>query len=899
MAQSTFFQFLDKPERKAEKGSGDDTHNFMGPPYGSYRVDSTDMPEFYKLYCDHIHKNGPLTMTEKGTKIGAMRVDLDFIYNGVQETHKHTQEQVVAFMKDYMSEAKRYLKIEGVTEVFVLEKDQPTFEKIKNRSKSGIHIVIPSLKTNRYIEETIRRALVQNMESYFPKLGLADDWKKVYDPSPLTHTSNWTLLGSKKKDPNAQCYEVRYILNYDPADGEVEVETVDRYDIMRMVTPEMVRKFSIRADPSEETPLTEEGKSLSREDDETRISGGKAMVPTRGRPLTRGDPGSRGSSPMRMLQPLSEMLKKYYYAHAMNLNHMRWEDYDKWIAVGHCLKNIHPDLESTWLEFSSQFKNYNERESISKWNSFGFRNDGARAGVDTLRKWSREDNPGRYEDIEKTNIVKLVEESAKTGTEHDVALVVYSMFRDDFVCARFSASAWYRFLGHTWKETDKGVSLYVRLSDAVWRKYREQEIEYGKSSLDMPDCGHGGKKEFDANCAKCNAEKMKATFLTICLKLKTTKFKENVMKECRELFLNEEFAEKLDENKNLMAFRNGVFDVATMTFRDGKPEDCVSFCTNLDYDPDRPYYSYDCWDELNQFLHDVLPDHEVRTYFLSYLSTVLSGFNEAQKFHILTGSGSNGKSMLMNLMSTALGDYCCKAPISLLTQARNKSSAAAPELVRMKGRRFVTMQEPDEQVSINTGLMKELASSEKITCRDLYQGSKQMIDFDLQARFNFACNEKPKITTQDGGTWRRLVVIDFPTKFVHDPKLPHEKRIDESFVQKVVSPEWATVFMTYLIHLFKEGHGFRKLTPPEKVMVYTSEYKDDNDLIAKFMTDRIQIVEETDETMVVNKNDVSIAFQEWKRNNEAGRIAAGEMFKRLEARFGKLPKGGWTGFRIV
>jgi len=217
----------------------------------------------------------------------------------------------------------------------------------------------------------------------------------------------------------------------------------------------------------------------------------------------------------------------------------------------------------------------------------------------------------------------------------------------------------------------------------------------------------------------------------------------------------------------------------------------------------------------------------------------------------------------------------------------------------MKGRRFVTMQEPDEQVSINTGLMKELASSEKITCRDLYQGSKQMIDFDLQARFNFACNEKPKITTQDGGTWRRLVVIDFPTKFVHDPKMPHEKRIDESFVQKVVSPEWATVFMTYLIHLFKEGHGFRKLTPPEKVMVYTSEYKDDNDLIAKFMTDRIQIVEETDETMVVNKNDVSIAFQEWKRNNEAGRIAAGEMFKRLEARFGKLPKGGWTGFRIV
>jgi len=87
-------------------------------------------------------------------------------------------------------------------------------------------------------------------------------------------------------------------------------------------------------------------------------------------------------------------------------------------------------------------------------------------------------------------------------------------------------------------------------------------------------------------------------------------------------------------------------------------------------------------------------------------------------------------------------------------------------------------------------------------------------------------------------------------------------------------------------------------------MVYTSEYKDDNDLIAKFITDRLQIVEETMDLsgngpMSVNKNDVTIAFQEWKRNNEAGKISAGEMMKRLVAQFGNQPKGGWTNFRIV
>jgi phage/plasmid-associated DNA primase len=258
--------------------------------------------------------------------------------------------------------------------------------------------------------------------------------------------------------------------------------------------------------------------------------------------------------------------------------------------------------------------------------------------------------------------------------------------------------------------------------------------------------------------------------------------------------------------------------------------------------------------------------------------------------------------MLMNLTSTAMGDYACKAPISLLTQARNKSAAAAPELVRMKGRRFVTMQEPDEQVPLNTGLMKELASSEKITARDLYAGSKQMLDFDLQARFNLACNEKPKINTQDGGTWRRLVVINFLSKFVSDPRLPNEKPIDESIVQKSQSKEWAEAFLSYLVFLYTKGKGFRKLTPPEKVMEYTSEYKEDSDVIAKFLHEKIHVhpplAEDEQPREPTSWTSITSSFSEWKRTNELmGKGTPAELKKRIEASHGKLPRGGWTSFR--
>ena len=261
----------------------------------------------------------------------------------------------------------------------------------------------------------------------------------------------------------------------------------------------------------------------------------------------------------------------------------------------------------------------------------------------------------------------------------------------------------------------------------------------------------------------------------------------------------------------------------------------------------------------------------------------------------------------MNLMTQAMGDYATKASVTMLTQGRGKTGSANPDLVRLKGRRFATMSEPDEGAAINTGYMKELASSERVVGRDLYAGSKQMVEFDMQTRFNFSCNDKPVINTQDGGTWRRLVVIDFPTKFVTNPKLPNEKPMDESIQHKVVSDEWATCFLSYLVHLYREGNGHRKLTPPAKVMAYTSDYKDDNDAIAKFIREFVHPLEMIDGVLggvqpePVTKVALTMKFQEWKRANDlmfAKGATAKDLEKRLAATYGAYPRSGWTSFRF-
>lgn len=886
-------------KRDGRKSEGErTTHNGMSG--GAWTIDDDDIPEFYRHYSDYIRNHGFLHLTEKSTRIGALRVDLDFIYAGELENHLHNQQQVVNFTNAYMHEVKKLLVVPENIEIFVSEKQHPTFYKEKNKSKSGLHIVVPTLKSNRYVEEEIRRNLLNRMPEFFPGLPLADDWKKVYDPSPLTHTNNWTMLGSKKKEGTP--YQIKYILDWNSVSGEMSIDD----DVPVLATPELLKKMSVRSPSSDETDMTEHAKSIlkrARDGDAAPISGGHAVQPGRGRQMERGQPSSRASSPDHTTyQPLHPSMMKYYEKHVGNLAEFRFKERAHWIEVGQCLKNIHVDLFTVWDDFSQgDPSQYNPRECMTRWNSFGFRTEGMKLGIKSLRYWSRTDNPDGYDEIEKMYTEGLIEEAVGTGAEHDMAQVVFSMFRDKFKCAKFGNNVWYRFIGHVWRETDKGIGLQIMLSTEVFREIRNVKLKKELAARDAECvCPTGKGAEKDQDCPSCKAEKEDARFREMMLKLKQTKFKDNVMKECREVFLDEEFAEKLDENKNLIAFSNGVFDTLKMEFRDGSPDDYISFSTNIEFDQQTPYYRNECWPELEKFIADVLPDPEIRVYFLQHLSTSLSGGNDAQKFHILTGSGSNGKSMLMNLMSTCMGDYSCKAPISLLTQQRNKSAAAAPELVRMKGRRFVTMQEPDEGVPLNTGLMKELASCEKITARDLYAGSKAMIDFDIQARFHLACNEKPKINATDGGTWRRLIVINFRSKFVAQPHGPDEKPIDESIIQKTVSKEWTTTFMSYLIHLYKEGNGFRKLVPPEKAMEHTNEYKEENDVIARFIREYIHAYPnpQPENPDPVTMSSLKTEFKAWKVANEISfGTTPAQLVKRIEAMYGKFVKNGWTSFR--
>ena len=183
------------------------------------------------------------------------------------------------------------------------------------------------------------------------------------------------------------------------------------------------------------------------------------------------------------------------------------------------------------------------------------------------------------------------------------------------------------------------------------------------------------------------------------------------MKEAKELFYDKTFMNKIDSNPYLLCFNNCVIDYKNKISRKGQPDDYISKCTNIDYTPLCELNSssdLNIINQIKQFISQLFPEEDLQKYMWEHLASTLIGTNENQTFNIYTGSGSNGKSKLVELMTKCLGDYKATVPITLVTQSRNSIGSTSSEIVQLMGVRYAVMQEPSKGDKINEGIMKRL-----------------------------------------------------------------------------------------------------------------------------------------------------------------------------------------------
>jgi len=161
------------------------------------------------------------------------------------------------------------------------------------------------------------------------------------------------------------------------------------------------------------------------------------------------------------------------------------------------------------------------------------------------------------------------------------------------------------------------------------------------------------------------------------------------------------------------------------------------------------------------------------------------------------------------MMDAAFGDYSQKLNVVALMEKRGGANSASPEFAKLRGARFVHMEEPDESENskLNHGLMKEWTGGSKITARPLYG---KPITFRPMFKLCMACNTFPNIENEPA-TWRRIRAIEFISKFTSDPSLlsnpeqfPNHFPKDEGLREENVLLELAPAFMSLMVKYYKK-----------------------------------------------------------------------------------------------
>ena len=268
---------------------------------------------------------------------------------------------------------------------------------------------------------------------------------------------------------------------------------------------------------------------------------------------------------------------------------------------------------------------------------------------------------------------------------------------------------------------------------------------------------------------------------------------------------------------------NGYYNLKENSFY---PSDSKYMCTNItgyDYQPEG-----DC-PEFKAFLKKIIPDDNIREFFGQCVGMAMVGKVYEEVMVFLVGDGCNGKSTLANILSQVMGTYTTSLQPDVITSMTG--SKTPPDIAEVRGRRIVFISETEEGDTLSTKALKRLCSNERLAVRRLYCMPESFVPSHT---IFYSTNHKPRVSSNDNGTWRRIKIIPFTYQFKEEEKITN-------FAEKLLEKEGGAILHWCIEQAQKFIANGLKLIAPEEVKAETNEYKQSEDVMAQFVDEMIVI----------------------------------------------------------
>ena len=196
---------------------------------------------------------------------------------------------------------------------------------------------------------------------------------------------------------------------------------------------------------------------------------------------------------------------------------------------------------------------------------------------------------------------------------------------------------------------------------------------------------------------------------------------------------------------------------------------------------------------------------------------------------IAYGEGRNGKSTFWNVIARVLGTYSGNISADMLTVGCRRN--VKPELAEAKGKRMLIAAELEEGMRLNTANVKQLCSTDEIYAEKKY---KDPFSYTPTHTLVLYTNHLPKVGAIDKGTWRRLIVIPFDAKI--------EGSADIKNYADYLFDKAGGAILTWVIEGAKKVIADNyKIDPPQKVRDAIEHYKESNDWLSYFLSERCEL----------------------------------------------------------
>jgi len=452
-------------------------------------------------------------------------------------------------------------------------------------------------------------------------------------------------------------------------------------------------------------------------------------------------------------------------------------------------------------------------------------------------------------------------------------LLFAAIHKGKYLCAPELKNQWFEWTGAYWKQ----VTVYRAEAavEAVVAKYEETRLHFEDKSREAKEARDDeAVKRFDrlAKRLRKNIDDLReGAGVTAALRF-------SLSNDDPLLVRMEEF----DADPYLLGVANGVVDLHTGEFRKARPGDLLRRTCNVEWqgiDTACPV-----WDAFVQEI--VGEDADVAAFLQRVFGYALTGLSCEPLFVVLAGEGRNGKTVMVETLGKVCGDYMAPIPAELLLdqgQARD-ADKPTPTIMSLNGLRVAYATESDENRRFSIARVKWLSGDDRLTGR--YMWDRDPTSFYPTHTLFLLTNHKPHAPAHEYAFWDRLRLVNFPYRYVDNPKREGERQRDNTLAERL--EQELSGILAWLVRgcLLWQSQG---IAPPQSVLAATEEYQREEDHIQDFVEECLIATPDSR----VSATDVYDLYTRWYAKNRGKFVPTMNTFgKHLGRKIQKLRRGG-------